>query len=228
MRSVTDFNDNWLFEGRDRVRLPHNAVDLPFSYFDETSYQRGFTYEKSVQVDSTWAGREVWLRFDAAMADARVFVDGAEVAAHRDGYTPFTARLTGLAPGEHQVRVLIDGSENPAIPPFGNVIDYLTYAGLYREVWLEMAAPLHISNVKIETPDVLAATQSLTARVHLDNPQSLPLEGERSPPNSWIPPARSFATPARPSRAMRCHLPWTACQTSRFGRCKPRHSTPCA
>ena len=31
MRSVTDFNDGWVFEGGATVRLPHNAVDLPFS-----------------------------------------------------------------------------------------------------------------------------------------------------------------------------------------------------
>ena len=43
MRLCTDFNDNWLFQGRDTVRLPHNAVDLPFSYFDEKAYQRRFT-----------------------------------------------------------------------------------------------------------------------------------------------------------------------------------------
>ncbi len=177
MRSTTDFNDNWLFEGTGPVRLPHTAVELPYSYFDETSYQRAFTYEKTFVADPAWAGQEVWLRFDGAMADARVFLDGAEIAAHRDGYTPFTARLTGIGPGQHVIRVVIDGSENPEIPPFGNVIDYLTYAGLYREVWLETAPALHIANVKIETPDVLAQTKRVQARVYLDNPQGMPLTG---------------------------------------------------
>lgn len=177
MRSTTDFNDNWLFEGTGPVRLPHTAVELPYSYFDETSYQRAFTYEKTFVADPAWTGQEVWLRFDGAMADARVFLDGVEIAAHRDGYTPFTARLTGVGPGQHVIRVVIDGSENPEIPPFGNVIDYLTYAGLYREVWLETAPALHIANVKIETPDVLAQTKRVQARVYLDNPQGMPLTG---------------------------------------------------
>ena len=35
MRPLIDFNSGWLFEGKDSVRLPHNAVELPFSYFDE-------------------------------------------------------------------------------------------------------------------------------------------------------------------------------------------------
>lgn len=177
MRLLRDFNDDWLFEGRDRVRLPHNAVELPFSYFDEKAYQRVFTYEKSFEADPAWAGREVALRFDGAMANAKVALNGQVIAAHADGYTPFTARLTGrLTPGVNHLTVTIDGSENPAIPPFGHVIDYLTYAGIYREAWLQVSAPVSIANVKIETPDVLTAAR-VQARVWLDNPQGLPLSG---------------------------------------------------
>jgi beta-galactosidase len=178
MRETIDFNDDWLFEGQILVRLPHTAVELPYSYFDETAYQREFRYEKRFTAAADWAGKEVWLRFDGAMADARISLDGAEIASHRDGYTPFKARLSGLAPGEHCISVVLDGSENPQIPPFGNVIDYLTYSGLYREVWLEIAPGLHLANVKIETPDVLAPVKTVTARIYLDNPQNLGLSGK--------------------------------------------------
>ena len=178
MRILTDFNDDWLFEGRDHVRLPHNAVELPFSYFDEKAYQRPFTYEKRFTFDQAWSGREVTLRFDGAMANARVSLNGVEVAAHADGYTPFTACLTpGLKPGVNHVMVVVDGTENPGIPPFGGAIDYLTYAGIYREAWLEVTVPVSILRVKVETPEVLAETRRLTARIWLDNPQGLPLTG---------------------------------------------------
>ncbi|MGV8987046.1 MAG: glycoside hydrolase family 2 TIM barrel-domain containing protein [Cypionkella sp.] len=179
MRILTDFNDDWLFEGADRVRLPHNAVDLPFSYFDEKAYQRPFTYEKSFTFDPSWAGREVTLRFDGAMANASVSLNGAEVASHPDGYTPFTARLTDhLIAGVNHLSVVVDGTENPAIPPFGGVIDYLTYAGIYREAWLEVTAPISVARVKVETPQALAKTKRLTARIWLNNPQDLPLSGD--------------------------------------------------
>jgi hypothetical protein len=58
------------------------------------------------------------LRLGAAMADARVSLNGTEIARHRDGYTPIEARLTPhLRDGENVLKVDIDGSENPAIPP---------------------------------------------------------------------------------------------------------------
>ncbi|HWV21771.1 MAG TPA: glycoside hydrolase family 2 TIM barrel-domain containing protein [Devosia sp.] len=178
MRPLIDFNSGWLFEGKDSVRLPHNAVELPFSYFDEKAYQREFTYEKRFHAEENWQGREVSVVFDGAMANSRVFLNGAEIAAHKDGYTPFEGRLTGrVKPGENVVKVVIDGSENPAIPPFGGQIDYLTYAGLYREAWLRVTAPVFVGNAKIETPNVLADKKSVRARIDLANPQDLPLSG---------------------------------------------------
>ncbi|MDO9415060.1 glycoside hydrolase family 2 protein [Pararhizobium sp.] len=190
MRIVENFNDGWFFrngfapefasrfEPGQPVKLPHNAIELPYNYFDEKSYQRLFTYQKNLPWRDAFRGKELVLRFDAAMADAVVYLNGVEVVAHRDGYTPFEARLTGLMrEGDNLITVRIDGSENPEIPPFGGQIDYLTYAGIYRDVWLEVRSPVFVENLKIETANVLAAAKSVSVRCHIGNPQSLPLEG---------------------------------------------------
>ena len=178
MRSVTSFNEGWVFEGEQNVRLPHTAVELPYSHFDERVYQRGFTYSRSFEALPDWPNREVSLVFDGAMANARVLINGTEVAAHKDGYTPFEARLTGrLQPGSNTVTVLIDGRENPSIPPFGELVDYLTYAGIYRDVWLRVTAPVFIASIKVETPDVLAQHKQIRASVTLANPQQRPVSG---------------------------------------------------
>ena len=174
---LTDFNDNWLFEGNP-VRLPHNAVDLPFSYFDEKVYQRTFTYEKTFDADPTWTGREISVVFDGAMANAQVSLNGALFTRHKDGYTPFEARLTGIVkPKGNRLTVLIDGSENPDIPPFGGAIDYLTYAGIYREVWIKSTTPIAIGLTKVETPNVLAPLKTVTISTTLTNPQNLAPKG---------------------------------------------------
>lgn len=178
MRSVTSFNQGWVFENGQPVTLPHTAVELPFSYFDERSYQRVFTYSKTFAADPAWGDDEIVVHFEGAMANAKVALNGVEIAAHKDGYTPFEARLTGrLKAGDNQLTVTIDGSENPEIPPFGAMIDYLTYAGIYRDVWLKRTAPVSIGAVKIETPDALADKKTVTARVTLANPQGKAIEG---------------------------------------------------
>ncbi|MGB8816913.1 MAG: glycoside hydrolase family 2 TIM barrel-domain containing protein [Rhizobiaceae bacterium] len=190
MRVVSNFNQAWTFhEGFSEalakafrsgqsVTLPHNAVDLPFNYFDETSYQRAFTYQRIIAWEPEFEGKEVSLVFDGAMADAVVYLNGKEVVAHKDGYTPFTARLTGLlVEGDNLISVKIDGSENPEIPPFGGRIDYLTYAGIYRDVWLKVTDATSIGNLKIETGDVLTDLKSVSVRCDLGNPQGLAFSG---------------------------------------------------
>ncbi len=183
MRQEIRLHDGWTFaegfepgwtgtamNGRP-VSLPHNAVDLPLNYFDETAYQRPFTYQRRIRWQDDWADRQVALRFDAAMADAHVWVNGTQVMRHRDGYTPFEVPLSAhLVPGDNLVTVRIDGRENPQIPPFGGRIDYLTYAGIYRDAWLCVRPRDHIRGVKIETPDVLADRKTLRLLIDADSP----------------------------------------------------------
>jgi len=179
MRSLTSFNTGWVFENDVAVTLPHTAVELPFSYFDERDYQRAFTYTKTFKADPAWGEDEVSILFEGAMANAKVSLNGEVIASHTDGYTPFEARLTGrLKAGDNVLTVVIDGSENPEIPPFGGRIDYLTYAGIYRDVWLKRTAPIAIANVKIETPNALEAKKTVTARATLRNPRNLAFAGQ--------------------------------------------------
>jgi beta-galactosidase len=193
MRIYENFNGNWTFRhgfepsavGRaqdgETVRLPHSAIELPYNYFDETEYQKPFTYQKRFDWRPEFEGSEVSVVFDAAMADSVVYLNGAEIIAHKDGYTPFEARLTRhLKAGENLLTVKIDGSENPEIPPFGGQIDYLCYAGIYRDTWLKVTSPVSIHNVKIETPDALAEKKSVTAKVFIRNPDQKSFAGKVS------------------------------------------------
>ncbi|TCU22212.1 beta-galactosidase [Rhizobium azibense] len=185
MRSVVSFNESWsfhegfgqqlldTFDGTTSVSLPHTAVELPFNYFDETIYQRAFTYQKILRWLPEFEGREVSIVFDGVMADSVVYLNGEEIVAHKDGYTPFEARLTGkLVKGDNLITVKIDGSENPAIPPFGGRIDYLTYAGIYRDAWLKVTGAVSVRNLKIETENVLSEAKSVRVRCDLANPQN--------------------------------------------------------
>lgn len=190
MRSITHFNSGWTFlpafstdliENKGAgipVRLPHNAVDLELNYFDEKAFQKAFTYQTVLDWQPAFQGREVALVFDGAMADAVVWINGREAGAHKDGYTPFEIRLTDhLVAGDNLITVRIDGTENPEIPPFGGQIDYLTYAGIYRDVWLKVTDAVSIGNVKVETADELGDAKRANVRCFLANPRGLALSG---------------------------------------------------
>ena len=60
--------------------------------------------------------------------------------------------------------VKLDSREDGAIPPFGFVIDYLTYGGLYREAWLDVRERSYIEDVFVTTPTLTTARVRMEVR----------------------------------------------------------------
>ena len=192
MRDLIPLSDGWTFcgpaSGQDvatpgagtPVHLPHSAEELPLNYFEDTLYQRAYLYTRRLAWNDSFEGKSVSLVFDGVMADAQVFADGLLVGRHTDGYTPFEVDLTWhlQAGKEIAISVIVDGSENPQIPPFGGQIDYLTYAGIYRDVWLKVVPHVSIANVKVETEEVLSAKKTVALNVMLNAPDGAPVNGE--------------------------------------------------
>lgn len=141
------FNDS-LFQS---VDLPHVNRELPFSYFDETVSQFISCYRKRFRVPASQQGQRVILHFEGVMTAAEVFLNGQQVGSHKGGYTPFRLDVTdALRFGPDNVLVVkVDSREREDIPPFGHVVDYLPYGGIYREVWLESLPPVFVENMKI-------------------------------------------------------------------------------
>ena len=131
------------------AELPHTCRETPYHYFDESEYQMVCGYRRRISVPEQWRGRRVFLCVGAAGHSAEVYVDGKLLAEHRCGYTAFRTELTdALTPGTEALLVLrVDSRESQDIPPFGNVVDYMTFGGLYREVWLDIRGPVFIEDV---------------------------------------------------------------------------------
>ena len=154
------FNNDWLFTenfdaGFDEavsVRLPHTAKEIPYNYINCRDYQMVCGYRKIFTAPGDWQGKKLILRFDGAAHEATVFCNGERVGYHACGYTAFCVDITDLVRlgGENVIDVRLDTRESLNIPPFGFVIDYLCYGGLYREVTLEVKDPEYIKEVLIE------------------------------------------------------------------------------
>ena len=141
------------------VRLPHTCRELPLHCIDPEDYQMLCGYRRRLEIPPELSGKRLFLQLDGAAHIATVYVNGAEAAVHRCGYTAFRVELTELVdPGKtNLLAVKLDTSENPAIPPFGFVVDYLTYGGLYREAWLDVRESGYISDIYVTTPTLTTA-----------------------------------------------------------------------
>ncbi|MBN2306010.1 MAG: glycoside hydrolase family 2 protein, partial [Anaerolineae bacterium] len=72
------------------------------------------------------------------------------------GFTPFSFEITGhITPGENVLTVYVDATETAAVPPYGNLVDYLTFGGLYRDVSLRIVNACHITSAFARPTNVL-------------------------------------------------------------------------
>lgn len=161
-----DLNRNWSFtehftpdfitdilpDDAVKVDLPHTTKLTPFDYFDESIYQMDCGYRQELTVPYDWAGKRVFLCIGAAGHYSEVYLNGKKLAEHRCGYTAYKTELTeGLVPGGKAIiTVRVDSRETLDQPPFGFVIDYMTFGGLYREVWLEVHEQSFINDVFVK------------------------------------------------------------------------------
>ena len=167
-------DDNWGFTNKyedeilkdgfdisklETVRLPHTCKELPYHYFDEHEYQMVSGYVRNIEADNEWEGKTVLLTIDGAAHESTVYLNGKEVGKHSCGYTAFTIDISkelnyGTA---NRLVIKVDSNENLNIPPFGFVIDYMTYGGIYRDVYLDIKNKSYIEDIfvttKIATPD---------------------------------------------------------------------------
>ena len=165
MRSLSrnwEFTSEWseAFLGGEgeavRVDLPHNFKELPLHYSSPADYEAILGYRKTVFLPAEDEGKRLFLRFDGAAHIATVYWNGEELGTHKNGYTGFSFEVTDRAVfgADNTVAVRLDSTENSSIPPFGFVIDYLTYSGLYREAWLDVRNETYLSDVFVSTPDL--------------------------------------------------------------------------
>ncbi len=145
------------------VRLPHNVKELPLHYAGPEEYEMVCGYRRKLAIPESYRGKRLFLQFDGAAHGADVYINGIQGGSHRCGYTAFRLEIPDYVRfgGENDLAVKLDTTENPAIPPFGFVIDYLTYGGLYREVWLDVREESYIEDVFVTTP----ALDTLMAQV---------------------------------------------------------------
>ena len=134
------------------ARIPHAVKETPFNYFSEEEYQTISLYKRNIFADESWSDNKVLLTFDGVAHYAEVFLNGEKVGEHYSGYTAFTIDVTEkLAYGRNnELSVKVDSRESLNIPPFGHVIDYMTYGGIYRDVYIDLKPVTYISDVFVK------------------------------------------------------------------------------
>ncbi len=222
-RLVLPMNRNWRYHqkfvegaheknfddsGFQRVVIPHANVRLPWHSFDDKQYEFVSIYRRKFKLPPEAKGKRVFVDFEGVMTASTVHINGVSLGEYKGGYTPFSFDLTPHLDfdGDNVLAVDVDSTERPDIPPFGYQIDYLTFGGIYREVWLRIVPPIFIENIFAKPKDVLTPHPGLDVDCYLQHtqPSREPMtleaelvEGERvlAKASVKVPPAQAAAEP---------------------------------
>ena len=188
-RRVYSLNHNWLFNEKNlanatrpgfndltfqRVTIPHTNKMLPWHGFDDKEYEFVSIYRRHFRLPAELKGRRVFIDFGGVMTAATVWINGQKLGEYRGGYTPFSFEVTPQLhwQGDNVLAVEVDSTERKDIPPFGNLVDYLTFGGIYRDVQLRFVNQTFIENVFAKPIDVLSSDRKLEVRCYLDESKS--------------------------------------------------------
>ena len=128
--------EDYRYEDEQSIRIPHTIAETPLHYFDEHEYQKIAAYFKPFKASADWMGKDVYLTFEGVGHSFVVYINGKVAGEHFCGYTALTLNIKDLLDYGHAnlITVKVNSREDQNIPPFGFVIDYMTYGGIYRDV----------------------------------------------------------------------------------------------
>lgn len=170
--AAKDFDDrSWR-----KLNLPHDwAVEQPFS--EKGSFSHGFKaigrnfpdasvgwYRKTFSIPKSDEGRRISIAFDGVFRNSIVWVNGFYLGTEPSGYTGFEYNISDYLNygGENVIAVRVDATMEEGW--------FYEGAGIYRHVWLNKTAPLHIATDGIfVTTKVKGTKAAVTAQATLLN-----------------------------------------------------------
>lgn len=108
---------------------------------------------------------DYWILFEGVYMDSDVWLNGHHLGRHPYGYTSFYYHLGPyLKRGKNVIAVRVDNSHQPNSRWYSG-------SGIYRNVWLNVAGPIHIAQwgTDITTPSVDSTSATVVVRTKIDN-----------------------------------------------------------
>lgn len=169
------------------VNLPHDwVVDLP--YAKEASHSHGYKavgykfpensvgwYRKSITVPQEDLGKHLYLQFDGIFRDARIWINGFYLGHEPSGYATQVYDIT---------EYLNYGEENLICVRADATLEegwFYEGVGIYRHVWLNKTAPLHVAPFGVFVSSTLEAPFDkavLVTEVQMKNSGKDPVSGK--------------------------------------------------
>ena len=159
------------------VHLPHDyVVESAFTPKGDPSHgsliPTDAWYRKTFTLPASDKGKSLWLNFDGAYRDSKVYLNGVLLGEHPCGYTPFNLDISQAAHygGRNVLAVQTNAQKSEGW--------WYEGGGIYRHVWLNIADPVHVApwgtfvSTKMAEPgpDGVAGPATVNVKTTVDYP----------------------------------------------------------
>lgn len=155
-----DLPHDWAIEGPFRMDIENETGKLPWVGIG--------WYRKTFDMPDSATARKVFLDFDGAMAQPKVFVNGKLAGEWKYGYSSFRIDISSyIKPGaKNTVAVRVENVPNST--------RWYPGGGLYRHVWIVESPQIHIAEwgVYVTTPKATASGATVATETTVDNTTS--------------------------------------------------------
>ncbi len=164
--------------GWDDVMLPYEpVVNQVYADWPAYHYLGVMWYRKEFTLDSGYAGKKLFLEFEAANLVAEVWVNGTKLATHYNSFFPFTVDITDYVYTDgtpNSIAVKVDSHEDENIP------SYAVFGGITGDVTLQVTDKLHITDavragkeasggIFVRYPSVSNTVSEVMVQTHVTN-----------------------------------------------------------
>jgi len=191
-----NFNSGWKFNRGDvtngqnatlddstwrSLSVPHDwSIELAFNKNSPAGSGGGYLdggigwYRKTFTLDPGYSGKRILIQFDGVYMNSQVWINGTSLGTRPYGYSSLEYDLTPY--------VKLDGTNNLIAVRVNNnqpTSRWYSGSGIYRNVWLTVLNPIHVTNsgVFVTTPTVssTSATVSVSTEVQNQSTSSQPV-----------------------------------------------------
>ena len=179
-----DNNSSFLnnnFSNWEKVSLPHTPKIEP--KIVNNQWQGISWYKKEFTIDQKMKNKKIFFKFEGAMNIAEVWINNKKMIKHQGGYLPFVIDFTNVAKFDNQntISVKLNNKDNPITGPKPlKKLDFNTYGGIYRNVWLITKNKLHITDpifankiasggIFVKYPKVSKKEATVNIQTHIKN-----------------------------------------------------------
>jgi hypothetical protein len=187
VRQIRNLNKGWQYINQDvqvsqgtastdpsnwsDINLPH-SFDIPYWRANHAQAPGIGWYRRHIQIDQSVidAKKRVFIEFEAAFQIAYVYVSGTMAGMHKGGFTGFSFDITDyVLAGDNVIAVRLDARWSDTIAPIGG--DHIFIGGIYRNVYLVVTDPLHVTwyGTFVTTPEVSASSATVKVETEIRN-----------------------------------------------------------